>query len=512
MYMAKAFNPKNIKANWVWAMNELPTVRERWESRSAGFDQFNANDIEVEYNRTLRKAVSAGMWANSAVDLLTCTVGARAIYEFEYSNNLKSGMSPKEADTDAKYRAALFLNQTQQSGDGIFLSRMQKTPVFSQLMVYHNANTGYARLEIHAVAEATRMLSGKTRKRLIDARKEYYKGQGMSDTAAEHKAKHDYWQNFLRALMVIGVFGGVLPWVWQKGSKGILGHQPNKDDDDKDNGVFFIPGLSDMPIYGPAVYDIYRNSSQAGFGLRNMKFISAPTLETIKNNGILIWDQVINGKEAESEDKEAWFVTLSLATRFGLGFDAKTFENMFHGVKGIMRDKSLDYEYAMEMLNAPRSAVKAVVGPIREGETKDEYMQRLSFANRRIRSNDVLDKKIEKLYFENLNNKLYKEMGISPSEVKTLSERVKEVKKRLHLTGTGYVQEDYWDKYDHMPAAQSALVDSLGNRIYDIYYYDYDLNHAIEPDNTYKSDLKGKYEALKQLNEEYDKYIEQYGN
>ncbi len=512
MYMAKAFNPKNIKANWVWAMNELPTVRERWKSRSAGFDQFNANDIEVEYNRTLRKAVSAGMWANSAVDLLTCTVGARAIYEFEYSNNLKSGMSPKEADTDAKYRAALFLNQTQQSGDGIFLSRMQKTPVFSQLMAYRNANTGYARLEIHAVAEATRMLSGKTRKRLINARKEYYKGQGMSDTAAEHKAKHDYWQNFLRALMVIGVFGGVLPWVWQKGSKGILGHQPNKDDDDKDNGVFFIPGLSDMPIYGPAVYDIYRNSSQAGFGLRNMKFISAPTLETIKNNGILIWDQVINGKEAESEDKEAWFVTLSLATRFGLGFDAKTFENMFHGVKGIMRDKSLDYEYAMEMLNAPRSAVKAVVGPIREGETKDEYMQRLSFANRRIRSNDVLDKKIEKLYFENLNNKLYKEMGISPSEVKTLSERVKEVKKRLHLTGTGYVQEDYWDKYDHMPAAQSALVDSLGNRIYDIYYYDYDLNHAIEPDNTYKSDLKGKYEALKQLNEEYDKYIEQYGN
>ena len=512
MYMAKAFNPKNIKANWVWAMNELPTVRERWESRSAGFDQFNANDIEVEYNRTLRKAVSAGMWANSAVDLLTCTVGARAIYEFEYSNNLKSGMSPKEADTDAKYRAALFLNQTQQSGDGIFLSRMQKTPVFSQLMAYRNANTGYARLEIHAVAEATRMLSGKTRKRLINARKEYYKGQGMSDTAAEHKAKHDYWQNFLRALMVIGVFGGVLPWVWQKGSKGILGHQPNKDDDDKDNGVFFIPGLSDMPIYGPAVYDIYRNSSQAGFGLRNMKFISAPTLETIKNNGILIWDQVINGKEAESEDKEAWFVTLSLATRFGLGFDAKTFENMFHGVKGIMRDKSLDYEDAMEMLNAPRSAVKAVVGPIREGETKDEYMQRLSFANRRIRSNDVLDKKIEKLYFENLNNKLYKEMGISPSEVKTLSERVKEVKKRLHLTGTGYVQEDYWDKYDNMPAAQSALVDSLGNRIHDIYYYDYDLNHAIEPDNTYKSDLKGKYEALKQLNEEYDKYIEQYGN
>ena len=511
MYMAKAFNPKNIKANWVWAMNELPTVRERWESRSAGFDQFNANDIEVEYNRTVRKAVSAGMWANSAVDLLTCTVGARAIYEFEYSNNLKLGMSPKEADTDAKYRAALFLNQTQQSGDGIFLSRMQKTPVFSQLMAYRNANTGYARLEIHAVAEATRMLSGKTRKRLIDARKEYYKGQGMSDTAAEHKAKHDYWQNFLRALMVIGVFGGVLPWAWQKGGKGILGYQPNKDDDDKDNGVFFIPGLSDMPIYGPAVDDIYRNS-QTGFGLRNMKFISAPTLETIKNNGLILWDRWRNGEKADSYDKTALFVAFSLGARFGLAFDAKTFDNMYHGVAGIIRDKSLDYEDAMEMLNSPRSAVKAVVGPIRKGETKDEYMQRLSFANRRIRSNDVLDKKIEKLYFENLNNKLYKEMGISPSEVKALSERVKEVKKRLHLTGTGYVQEDYMDKYDNLPAAQSALVDSLGNRIYDIYYYDYDLNHAIEPDSTYKTNLKGKYEALKQLNEEYDKYIEQYGN
>ena len=513
MYMAKAFNPKNIKANWVWAMNELPTVRERWESRSAGFDQFNANDIEVEYNRTVRKAVSAGMWANSAVDLLTCTVGARAIYEFEYSNNLKSGMSPKEADTDAKYRAALFLNQTQQSGDGIFLSRMQKTPVFSQLMAYRNANTGYARLEIHAVAEATRMLSGKTRKRLIDARKEYYKGQGMSDTAAEHKAKHDYWQNFLRAMMVIGVFGGLLPWAWQKGSKGILGYQPNKDDDDddKDNGVFFIPGLSDMPIYGPAVDDIYRNS-QTGFGLRNMKFISAPTLETIKNNGLILWDRWRNGEKADSYDKTALFVAFSLGARFGLAFDAKTFDNMYHGVAGIIRDKSLDYEDAMEMLNSPRSAVKAVVGPIREGETKEEYMQRLSFANRRIRSNDVLDKKIENLYFENLNNKLYKEMGISPSEVKALSERVKEVKKRLHLTGTGYVQEDYLDKYDNLPAAQSALVDSLGNRIYDIYYYDYDLNHAIEPDSTYKTNLKGKYEALKQLNEEYDKYIEQYGN
>lgn len=516
LYLARAFNPMNIPANWKWAINELPTVKERWESRSAGFDQLNANDFSVMYGRIVGKAVSTGMLANSTVDLLTCTIGARAVYEFEYNNNIKSGMTASAAEVDAKYRAAVFLNQTQQSGNNIFLSRIQKDGAFSQFMAYRNANLGYARLETHAIAEAMRAVDKDTKRRRIAARKDFYKRAGMNNKQAEHKAKHDHWQNFLRAVLALGVFGGVLPYLWSQGGKGLLGYRPD-DDDDEGSGISFVPYLSDYPFYGPAISDVISGVSDyqnQNLRLSRIKLISSPTLETFLRNAGLIYDRLSSdGKKADRYDTTVAFSVATLAMRYGIALDPKTFENMYHGVKGMARD-GMDYEDIMEIFNVPRSSVKAIVGRIREGETKEEYMQRLSFANRRIRSrsNKVADKKIEEQYFEALNNKFYKEMGISPSEVDKFEKKVNKAKNRLHLTAAGYVEEDYLDDYEKMPEEQAALVDSLGNRIYDLQWYDYGLKTAIEPDSIYKADLKSRYEVLKQLNVEYDKYMKKYGN
>lgn len=516
LYLARAFNPMNIPANWKWAINELPTVKERWESRSAGFDQLNANDFSVMYGRIVGKAVSTGMLANSTVDLLTCTIGARAVYEFEYNNNIKSGMTASAAEVDAKYRAAVFLNQTQQSGNNIFLSRIQKDGAFSQFMAYRNANLGYARLETHAIAEAMRAVDKDTKRRRIAARKDFYKRAGMNNKQAEHKAKHDHWQNFLRAVLALGVFGGVLPYLWSQGGKGLLGYRPD-DDDDEGSGISFVPYLSDYPFYGPAISDVISGVSDyqnQNLRLSRIKLISSPTLETFLRNAGLIYDRLSSdGKKADRYDTTVAFSVATLAMRYGIALDPKTFENMYHGVKGMTRD-GMNYEDIMEIFNVPRSSVKAIVGRIREGETKEEYMQRLSFANRRIRSrsNKVADKKIEEQYFEALNNKFYKEMGISPSEVDKFEKQANKAKNRLHLTAAGYVEEDYLDDYEKMPAEQAALVDSLGNRIYDLQWYDYGLKTAIEPDSIYKADLKSRYEVLKQLNVEYDKYMKKYGN
>ena len=115
------------KDSWNWALRELPTFLERWESRIAGDNRLEEfGGWQSGYERMQEYIRKYGMFPNAFVDALTVATGAKAVYETSLNKYKKLGMDEAQAKQRALEDAAISFNSSQQSSEGLFLSRVQK--------------------------------------------------------------------------------------------------------------------------------------------------------------------------------------------------------------------------------------------------------------------------------------------------------------------------------------------------------------------------------------------------
>ena len=172
--MAKAMLPQNyFRNNFKWAMENIPVFKKRWESRQIGDTRLmdDPSDWKIWKNKWMHVIQRGGMWANAAIDALTCAAGAKAIYDTRYKKYKDIGASDEVARKRALQDAAIGYNLTQQSNEGAFTSAIQRdrTVAANALSVFRNSSMSYTRQAFDAMRNLNKMSQKGYKEDAIDA-------------------------------------------------------------------------------------------------------------------------------------------------------------------------------------------------------------------------------------------------------------------------------------------------------------------------------------------------------
>ena len=216
-------------------------------------------------------------------------------------------------------------------------------------------------------------------------------------------------------------------------------------------------------------------------------------------------------KEPTRYDRSAEWLVASTLIKAGLGVNPDLVVRMAEGVNDMMKD-GVQVEDVMATLASPRGLTRAIAGEPRPGESKKEYLDRMSHIYRQVNAGSgEYDKKFvaerTKEYIDNKDNELYRQLGIVPREVRILEQKVKAIRKQLL----------FFDKSDEGIAEFKALSETERKQQIEI-AKGYDkvfaltrkMNQGILPfdeDGMSKrrEELQQRYEMLKQV---YDMWIE----
>lgn len=143
---------KRPGSNIQWAEENLPIFRERRRSGDMGYEMLKDIESDSAWLNLLmtpkRFFDRYGISANRFVDLWVCSVVARAEYEYAKKAYKALGYSDAEIEEHALIDAAICFNESQQSSEAAFLSRIQKQRDFFKggILAYQNSPFAYARL------------------------------------------------------------------------------------------------------------------------------------------------------------------------------------------------------------------------------------------------------------------------------------------------------------------------------------------------------------------------------
>ena len=213
-YLTRNLGPDTWGRNFRWALDNIPSFQERWLGRMAGDDRL-AQMTSPQLDRWIKGMGNVGMLPNALVDAVTCANGAQAVYRYEHERYLKIGLDESEADRLAKIAAAQALNQTQQSSEGMYLSRIQadRTAFAVAISTFQNSNFAYLRKELEGIDQLMR-----DTKKQIANREKYYEQQGVNPDQAAKLALQDVVSANRTAVVKILVFGFILNTIWTLGN------------------------------------------------------------------------------------------------------------------------------------------------------------------------------------------------------------------------------------------------------------------------------------------------------
>ena len=543
----EVINWKVVGNNWKWAIENIPTLRERWEGRDVGFEVLKSHSWET-WDKVTSMLTSIGLSPNAFVDMMTCSNCARTVYEYEYPRLLERGRSKEEAHREACVKAAVFVNETQQSSLDGFISSFQSGGGVQRLLgvglgAYQNSSMAFARNERFALTNMLRMLKPTTKKDMIARQVEAYKADGVDDSKAYALAKSDFNESYgaqassfvhnailnnyfwaiagaaLTPLLGAGIaalFNDKEEWkkmwknekfrqelatavsaetlVWQTPlfynapiTKQLLTYSKNAADGKTWGGIFESPASADAQDLIDAMF-------QQWLGVKNDITGDRET------------------KEPKSWDRSAEWLVVNALIKAGLGVNPNLVARMAEGVKGMVEDSEVNAEDVMAILSSPRGLTRAIAGEPRAGESKQDYLDRMSYIYRQVNAGSgKYDKKFvserTKEYIDNKDNELYRQLDIVPREVRILEQKVKAIRKQLL----------FFDKSDEGIAELKALPETKRKQQIEI-AKGYDkvfaltrkMNQGILPfdeDGMSKrrEELQQRYEMLKQV---YDMWIE----
>lgn len=405
LYMkALITNSAKMPVTFKWCMDNIPSFRERVTKGTAGNEKLDEKSI----SKYLDKYIETGMIPNKLVDAVTCSIGAKSIFDYKYGQLLKSGLAEEEARSQALVDADIYYNQTQQSSHPAFLSPMQMSRSIMDRMVttYQNSNIGYVRKVLSTYYDLTRSLKWK------ELEKNYtdmFMEDGISRDEAARMAYRRLLNENKKTAFEIILFGWGMNLLWNMGSKGLLGLFAGDDDDD--NWAKGISFFLTSPIKGMPGGNLLA-SIASGYGM----------------NPVLVYDELdkfmkeinLAIDEYGLISPEIAYATLEKASRYG-GVDLEVLGNIYLGVEGMVRDGALTDDKMIDLmfiLNSPKSNRVAVAKNLYKDESVFSFAEKVARANKYISKRDPWE-------------------GWVPGVKEPTKRRLKEIEKsynRLHMT------------------------------------------------------------------------------
>lgn len=436
--LTKNLAPTAWAKNWHWCIENIPSFRERWLGRMAGNEKL-AQVTAPALDKWLDKMNQYGMLPNAFVDALTCANGAMAVYDFRRAEYMERGRGQDEAERLARIDAAVAINATQQSSEGMFIGQMQADRDFwsVSLSTFQNSNFAYLRKQLEGIDELFRDTMRERRNRT-----EYYEERGFSDEEAFDQALKEVAEAKRAALLNIGVFMFGLNLLWGLGNnvwKYLFAPETREKIPEELLKSAFVAALRNTTVGSLA------EGFASGYGANPSVLLSDMVAFTKRLTRIV-------GKEnPDAWNETAAYLTLQTLSANGLGIDLESFVNMYQGIAGMIRD-GMDVEDLMRMLNAPQSQAKLLAGKPKEGETEEEYHERMIFTERRIA--ERVDKKRRDKWTRNytaykqaeaLGMETERDMSgnVSIPELKQFEAEYEAALKQSGVTASGDMRKDY---------------------------------------------------------------------
>lgn len=211
--------------SWEWAMEELPAFQKRWKSREAGNVRLKKTEADWKLWQTnvMEAMTRWGMTPNAFVDAVTCSVGARSVYETMYERYRKDGYSHEEADKKAKVDAVNAFNATQQSSEAAYVSaiQMDRTVVAHAATVFRNNSFGMGRELVDALRNTRdRMQKGYKAQSLEYMTKQMMR-DGLTPSQADRAATRIYRNSAFKDAARIATFGFAMQFLWNLGNNAV---------------------------------------------------------------------------------------------------------------------------------------------------------------------------------------------------------------------------------------------------------------------------------------------------
>ena len=378
-----------LNENWVghynWCVNNLPSFRERVSLGGAG----NPILEEKGFSKLCDAVQSAGMIPNRLVDAFTCSVGAKAIYEYNF-NKYKKMYGEKTAHNMAVTEAEIAFNSSQQSSNPVFLSPMQVTKQFfvRGLMNFKNSPIGYLRAGLKAnidMVRAIKSIYNPTFK--VDGQEMRFNSNGknansMLMTAAARSAMYNFYLNFIWNFGVYGIAG--LSYTAMRNLSGEGNEDGNllySDEEWKkatgDNlaGTLFLCATQGLPyISGP-----FATAEQG------TEFAPLMLFNTLNEMGTDIYQHGL-----VSPVTAQWITNLALKN--GAGIDPQVCAQVYEGMQGILADRPVTEEDVMNLLASPRSAISGMTKQkVGEHDRLRDYVDARIKSNREIGIDEHMD-------------------------------------------------------------------------------------------------------------------------
>lgn len=541
----EAIDWKVVGDNWKWAIENIPTLRERWEGREAGFEVLKSHSFD-SWDKLTAMITNAGLAPNAFVDMLTCSNAAKTVYEYEYPRLLERGRSKEEAHREACVKAAIFVNETQQSSLNGFLSSFQSGGGLQRILgvglgAYQNSSMAFARNERFALTNMLRMANFSTRNDMQMRQVEAYKELGIEEQKATELAKQDISESYGQQIAGF-VHNGVLNnYIWKiagvlLGGLASAGFAAMFDKEEWNklwknekfrqelaSAVSAETLVWQTPLFynAPITKQIVEYSHNVAEGKAYGGIFESPTSQSAQDLIDAIFEQWIGvkkestgereRKEPTRYDRSAEWLVASTLIKAGLGVNPDLVVRMAQGIDDMMKD-GVQVEDVMATLASPRGLTRAIAGEPRSGETKEEYLDRMSYIYRQVNAgsgeyNKKFVSERTKEYIDNKDNKLYRELGIVPREVRMLEQKAKAIRKQLQ----------FFDKSDEGIAEFKALPETerkqqieIAKRYDKVFNLTRKMNEGILPFDEEgmrkrKDELQQRYEMLKQV---YDMWIE----
>lgn len=391
-----AVNPLSIK----WCMQSIPDFEKRWKDRAGGDSNLmirgdmDGTAFEKLHTR-ISDLASKGMLPNAAVDLWSCAIIGKGMYDTKLSYYKNRGYSEEESIDLALKDAEIAYNETMQSAEAGYLAAVQRDKTWwsATFSLFNNASIAYQRLLIEGLKGIGKQLSPKQRADMIAFQKAKYLGLGRSVADADKFAKSDVNKALRKNIMQVAMNGYIVQLVWNLGSAvGLMKAVQylivfsGDDDDAKDRALEELKDdLNESalksfttPIRGlpggkelESAVELYLN----GWNIRQINIESNPLISDTK-------DFCINMSEGFKNND--WVRILNALVRYGVGFaglDLNTFANISYGIFDVIENHenitTTDVIYDLSLLlNAPRSEQKFLGVSLRDGDTYQDIMQR----------------------------------------------------------------------------------------------------------------------------------------
>lgn len=425
-----------------WCMKNIPSFYERVKSGTAGNEKLD----EKSFSRWMDKYIEIGMIPNKLVDAITCSIGAKSIFDYKFAQLKKSGLKEEEARNQALAEADIYYNATQQSSHPAFMSPMQMSRTFTDRMLttYQNSNIGYVRKLMAAFYDLSRSLKWQELKK--NYTEMYMKEEGLSELEAESKAYRRLLNENRKSVVEIALFGWGLNMLWNIGSQGLLGFFRGDGDDDK--WAKDLAFMLTSPIKGVPGGNLLE-SIASGYGM----------------NPFLVYDELDKfmkeSKKAIEEDglisPQMAYITLAKASRYA-GVDLEVWGNVYLGVEGLVRDGALEDDGIIDLmyiLNSPKSSRVTVAKDLYKNEPILEYAEKIARAYKYIPKKNAWENWVPgaKPLTKRKENEVKKEaerMQMTPEEredIDKMEKKKKHLRKLKELSNDPEAQQKYRERY-----------------------------------------------------------------